>query len=126
MSDIATVAEFAYAIRLTPEKAADHELLLDLAEGLVIEELGVLTTYPVSAKAVVLSAAARAYFNPSGISQESVGTVSRSFPSAQMGVYLTPGEIDRIHGRTSQPTYSFPGTWPYPDPVERPTDTVSG
>lgn len=124
---IATLTEFAYAIRLTPEGAAEHQLLLELAEGLVVDELGDLATYPTSAKTVALGAAARAYFNPRGTKQESTGGASRSFEAAGMGVYLTDEEVEKLHRSTaSRPTFEFPGTWPYPDPVERTADVVSG
>lgn len=124
---IATLAEFAYAIRMTPEAAAEHQVLLELAEGLVVDELGVLATYPTVAKTTVLGAAARAHFNPRGTKQENTGGASRSFDAAGMGVYLTDEEVEKLHRSTaSAPTYEFPGTWPYPDPVERTADTVSG
>lgn len=127
MGHIATTAEFAYAIGLSAADAAAHALLLDLAEGLVIEELGVRATYPVSAKAVVLAAAARAYYNRAGVRQETVGSVSRTFEAARLGVYLTEDDVDRLHGRAARsPTYSMPGMWPYPDPVERPADPING
>jgi hypothetical protein len=126
MGRIASTAEFAYALRLTEAQAEAHLLLLELAEGLVIEELGELDVYPVRAKAVVLAAAARAFTNPAGLRQESVGSVSRSYGSAELGVYLTDAEVAKLHGRTArQPSFSFPDTWPYPDPVERPTRPVS-
>jgi hypothetical protein len=123
MTTIATLGEFAYAIRLeTAAAAAKHQLLLELAEGLVIQELGVLTEYPVSAKAVVLEAAARAYFNLIAAEQRDVVNPK----TIQSFVYLTNEEINRLYGRTDRgPRFSFPGTWPYPDPVEAPTDPVS-
>ena len=45
---------------------------------------------PVEAKAVVLSAAARSYSNPEGLTQELVGPYQASRPMA--GIYLTKGE----------------------------------
>jgi hypothetical protein len=88
----------------------------------VIEELGTLDTYQVSAKSVVLEAAARAYFNL--LAAEQGGVVNPR--TVQSFVYLTQEEIDRLFGRVARgPRFSFPGTWPYPDPVERTADTVS-
>lgn len=120
---IATLDEFAYAIRLeTAAAAAKHQLLLELAEGLVIQELGELSQYPVSAKAVVLEAAARGYFNL--LAAQQGDTIRRE--AAQALVYLTTEEVNRLYGRADRgPRFSFPGTWPYPDSVEAPTDPVS-
>jgi hypothetical protein len=116
---IATLDEFAYAIRRDSATAAKHQLLLELAEGLVVEELGELDDYPVSAKAVVLSAAARAFFEREGAEQEATD-------GDLLGVYLTDEEITRLHDRASRgPQFAFPGTWPYPDPVERPAEEVT-
>lgn len=125
---IATLDEFAYTIRLDAAAAAKHQLLLELAEGLVVDELGELDSYPVRAKAAVLAAAARAYFNLAGTQQEElVDSVRQPLDAAALGVYLTEEELERLHGHEArQPTYSFPDAVPYPDPVECPADTVSG
>jgi len=127
---IASLAEFAYAIRRPGDTAtaSRHQLLLELAQGLVVEELGELDTYPVRAKAVALGAAARAYFNLEGTQQEELGSsVRQPLDATMLGVYLTAEEKGDLHGTGARTaTYSFPGYWPYPDPVERPTDTVSG
>jgi hypothetical protein len=93
---IATLAEFAYAIRKTEAQAARHQLLLELAEGLVIENLGVLDTYPVSAKAVALEAAARAYFALRAAEQE--GRPDRPRPAVLVPRHLAlpgPGRAGR-------------------------------
>jgi malonyl CoA-acyl carrier protein transacylase len=120
---IATLAEFAYAIRKTEAQAARHQLLLELAEGLVIENLGVLDTYPVSAKAVALEAAARAYFALRAAEQEGVPADRQSMARF---VYLDDEQIGRLAGPIARgPQFSFPGTWPYPDPVERAADPIS-
>lgn len=127
MTIIATLAEFAYVIGLDPSAVGQrHELLLDLAEGLVIEEIGVQDPWPASAKSVALAAAARPHFNPQGTSSEALGDMNRSFPDAHMGVYLTDDEIGRLHSPNRGPAFEFPGSWPYPDPVEQPADTVAG
>lgn len=120
---IATLDEFAYAIRRSSADAAKHQLLLELAEGLVIDELGELDSYSVSAKAVVLEAAARAYWELLAAEQENE-------PADRMAmerfVYLTDEQVQRLTDKAARgPQFSFPGTWPYPDPVEAPTDTVS-
>lgn len=120
---IATLEEFAYAIRRTSAEAAKHQLLLELAEGLVVDELGQLESYSVSAKAVVLEAAARAFWELLAADQEGVPADRQAM---ERFVYLTDEQVQRLTDKTARgPQYSFPGTWPYPDPVEAPTDTVS-
>jgi hypothetical protein len=120
---IATLAEFAYAIRKTEAQAAGHQLLLELAEGLVIDELGVLDSYTVTAKAVVLEAAARAYWELLAAEQEGVPADRQA---VERLVYLTDEQRGRLAGPAARgPQFSFPTEWPYPDPVEAPTDTVS-
>lgn len=120
---IATLGEFAYAIRRTSAEAATHQLLLELAEGLVIDELGEQDSYSVSAKAVVLEAAARAYFELLAAEQENQPVVREAM---ERFVYLTDDEIQRLVGRVARgPQFSFPGEWSYPDPVERPADPIS-
>lgn len=128
MTTIATLAEFAYAIRLDPATAAKHQLLLELAEGLVIGELGELESYSTTAKSVVLGAAARAYFNLEGTQQEELSdSVRQPLDVTRLGVYLTDEEIQGLNGSAGRtPQFEFPGYWPYPDPVERATDSVSG
>jgi hypothetical protein len=120
---IATLDEFAYAIRKSSADAARHQLLLELAEGLVIDELGQLESYSVSAKAVVLEAAARGYYELRAAEQENE-------PADRMAmerfVYLDNDQRARLVGPVARgPQFSFPTEWPYPDPVEAPTDTVS-
>lgn len=123
MTTIATLAEFAYAIRKKEAQAAEHQLLLELAEGYVIDELGVLETYSVTAKAVVLEAAVRAYWELLAAEQDGVPADRQAM---ERFVYLTDDQIARLAGPTARgPQFSFPGTWPYPDPVEAPADTVS-
>jgi hypothetical protein len=118
-TSIATLGEFAYAIRRSTATAAHHQLLLELAEGLVTDEIGVQDSYPVTVKAVVLAAAARAYFEREGAEQEALDGDLR-------GVYLTDEEVARLYGSSGQaPQFAFPGTWPYPDPVELPAEEVT-
>lgn len=121
---IATLEEFAYAIRLEPAAAAKHQLLLELAEGLVIDELGEQDSYSVSVKAVVLEAAARAYFNWLASQQQTEEILDRA--AVQRFVYLTDEERGRLVGPVARgPQFSFPAASSYPDPVECPADTVS-
>lgn len=120
---IATLDEFAYAIRRNSADAAKHQLLLELAEGLVIDELGQLESYSVSAKAVVLEAAARAFYELLAAEQ---GDQPVDRMAMERFVYLTDDQIQRLTDRASRgPQFSFPDYWSYPDPVEAPTDTVS-
>lgn len=69
------------------------ELAMDLADAIV-------TPVPDAAKAVVLTAAGRAYSNPQGLTAEMVGPYQASRPTA--GVYLTKSErasLKRLIGR---------------------------
>lgn len=120
---IATLDEFAYAIRRNSADAAKHQLLLELAEGLVIDELGEQESYSVSAKAVVLEAAARAYFELKAAEQDGQ-------PDDRMAmerfVYLTDDQLARLGDKSSRgPQFSFPAASSWPDPIECPPDTVS-
>jgi hypothetical protein len=130
MTSIASLAEFAYALRRPGDTAfaSRHQVLLELAEGLVVDELGQLDTYPTRAKTVVLDAAARAYFNLAGHQQEELGdSVRQPLDAAKLGVYLDDDDLCKLHGRDARtPSYSFPEAAPYPDPVECPPRTVSG
>lgn len=124
MTTIATLDEFAYAIHRDTPAAAKHQLLLELAEGLVIDELGELDEYSATAKSVVLEAAARAFFNLLAAQQQQEEPANRD--AVQALVYLTQEEIDRLYVRAVRgPRFSFPGTWPYPDPVEATAEPVS-
>jgi len=132
MTEIVTLAEFASAIRKDMDVAAEHMMLLELADGLVVAELGDQDPWPAVAKATVLAAASRAYFNPDGVRQETVGGTSVTRDAAEAGVYLTESELQRLRRwiadnvGTGKPTYEFPGTWPFPDRVEREPDAVTG
>lgn len=120
---IATLEEFAYAIRRDSAAAAKHQLLLELAEGLVVDELGEQETYSVTAKAVVLEAAARAFWELLAAQQDGEPADKQAM---ERFVYLADEQIRRLVGKAAGgPQFSFPTEWPYPDPVEAPTDTVS-
>lgn len=70
----------------TTDQARATQILgmaMDLASSFV-------SPVPSEAKAVVLSAAARSYSNPEGLTQELIGPYQASRPMA--GVYLTKGE----------------------------------
>lgn len=132
MPHIASDVEFASVLRKGLEVAQQHTLLLELAEGLVADELGDQDPWPAVAKSVVLSAAARAFFNPQGLLREGIDGVSGTRASPELGVYLTDDELKRLrrwktdHLGNGKPTFSFPGTWPFPDRVEREPDTITG
>lgn len=132
MAHIVSLEDFALAIQSDVAEATDNLLFLDLAEGLVEEELGTQDPWPTIAKSTVLAAASRPVWNPEGLNDEIVGGVTKGRDAAEMGVYLTDDEIKRLRGwkadnlGTGKPTFQFPGTWPYPDPVERTADPVTG
>lgn len=126
MANIAELTELASALQSDLDTATANLLLLDLAQGLVIEVIGVQNPWPTVAKSVALSAAARAYRSPEGARQEAVGGVNVLYndPLYRMGVYLSDLErADLIrwnndNGGTGGPVGSFPVSLAWPDPVE--------
>ena len=106
---IVTLGEFAYAIRRSTATAAQHQLLLELAEGLVVDEIGVRDSYSATVKAIVLDVATRAFWEREDAEEG----------SALKGVFLTDDEVRRLYGRAATgPQFAFPEAVPYPDPVE--------
>ena len=73
------------------------EFLIGLAQGLAED---IVSPLPSSARAVVLSAAARAYVNPDGLSTETIGPYSVQHGGA--GVFLTSGEIRALRRAAGQ------------------------
>lgn len=65
------------------------QLILDLVED---DAGAVVSPLPATAKGVILTAAARAYPNPSGVASEGVGQVNTSFGPGAGGVYLSRRE----------------------------------
>lgn len=98
MTAIATLTEFASSIQQDVDTASATLYLLDLAQGLVADEIGDLAVWPAVAKSVALAAAGRAYVNPEALTGETVGSTSqdRRGQPIEMGVYLTDGEIARL------------------------------
>lgn len=98
MAQIATLEEFASALQTGVDTATAHLLLLDLAQGLIAEQIGEQDPWPVTAKAVALAVAARAYVNPEGLRQETTGSTTSVYntPLYVNGVYLSDSEIDRL------------------------------
>lgn len=100
MAAIATLEEFASVLQSDVDTATGQLLLLDLAQGLVAEVIGERDVWPATAKAVALTAAARAYVNPTGArSTTKVAgpfTETVSYGADQVGVYLTDSEIARL------------------------------
>lgn len=135
MPHIVTATEFALAIRGSIQDANQHLILLELAEGLVAEEIGEQDPWPTVAKTTALAAAKRAYVNSEDVRQESVGGTNRIFnvPLYETFVYLSESELERLRrwkadnvGDSGKPRFEFPGTWPFPDRVEREPDAVTG
>jgi fructose-specific component phosphotransferase system IIB-like protein len=96
---LATPGDLASYLQQQDVDLATATLLLDLAESAVLAVLAVdtmPTPAPVNGKAVVLSAAARAYTNPAALQQEAVGPFSRIFGGS--GVTLTREERRLIIG----------------------------
>jgi hypothetical protein len=134
MTEIVTLAEFASAIRKDISVAIEHMLLLELANGLVADEIGEQDPWPTVAKTTVLAAAKRAYINYDDARSQMVGATQTSYnvPLYETFVYLTENEVERLHKwladniGTGKPAFEFPGTWPFPDRVEREPDAVTG
>ena len=104
---IASVVEFAARVQQAVD-VTTADLLLEIAEDLIVAEIGTpadisarleidppLTAYPARVKGVQLDAAARAYVNPSGVQHETFETYSRTgIPRG--GVYLTTDERNTL------------------------------
>jgi hypothetical protein len=133
MADIATVPDLASFLQITDVNVPAAALLLGMAQGLVVEEIGVQDPWPSVAKSVALSATARAYVNPEGWRQEpGVGSVSggiyNNAPLYSNGVYLSESEKAQLHawangpgGSTAlRPQGCFPAARAWPDPAEVP------
>ena len=100
MADIATLEEFASFLQVDVDTATSSLLLLDLAQGLVADQIGTQNPWPTIAKAVALAAAARAYVNPEGLRQDTTGSTTAIYntPLAMNGVYLSDSELARLQG----------------------------
>lgn len=126
MANIAELTELASALQTDLDTASANLYLLDLAQGLITEVIGDHNPWPTTAKSIALTAASRAYRNPDGARQETVGgvTVVYNDPLYRMGVYITDDErADLIqwniaNGGTGGPLASFPDSHAWPDPVE--------
>lgn len=103
MVAIATVEELASALQSDLDTATANLLLLDLAQGLIAEVIGDLDPWPVTAKAIALAVAARAYVNPDGLRQETVGGTTSIYnaPLYSNGVYLSESEEARLQKHVS-------------------------
>lgn len=93
MSDIFTLDELSAYVQADVSTTTGM-LLRDLVTGLIDELVtdAPFDIYPMSVKAVALTAAARAYANPQGISSITIGSYSESRDGKSIGVYLTDGE----------------------------------
>lgn len=118
MADIATLEEFASFLQEDLDTATANLVLLDLAQGQIIDEIGARDPWPATAKAVALSAAKRAYVNPEGASSETVGGTSVAYTDGNMGVFLTEEERNRLQRVGGGGTAAFsitpwyePGVW---------------
>jgi len=128
MADIATLPELASFLQTDLDTATANLLLLDLAQGLITEVIGIQNPWPTIAKTTALTAAGRAYRNPEGLRQETVGGSTSIYNDTLyvMGVYLTADEraaltkwLNGPGGSTvGQPQGEFPDSHAWPDPVE--------
>lgn len=102
-----TLEEFASYVQSDVDTAT-ATLLRDLVTGLILDRTGVdytVTAATSTAKTVGLEAAARAYRNPEGTTSISEAIDDYSVTnrweipaSAEVGLYLTAGEIARLRG----------------------------
>jgi hypothetical protein len=114
MAVIATLSDLASFLRVDVATITDRQILLDLAQGMVRDIAGDQTTWSATAKTVVLTAAARAYYNPEGLRSETVGGVTSVF--GDLGVYLTDAEQQLLTASLGEglPRFEFPApdyTW---------------
>jgi hypothetical protein len=129
MADIATVEELASQLQSDLDTATANLLLLDQAQGLITEQIGVQNPWPSIAKSIALAAAGRAYVNPEGLRQDTTGGTTAIYnnPLYRNGVYLSDQEKADLYqwangpggATTGQPQGSFPLRPSWPDPVER-------
>lgn len=97
MADIATPTELASFLQVDVDTAT-ATLLLELAQGLVVERIGAHDTWPPVAKAVVLAVVARAYVNPDGVRQRTAGGTTDIYnsPLYTNGVFLSESEVAQL------------------------------
>lgn len=122
MADIAEAYELEWFIQTTVDGAV-AAFLLELAQGLIVAEIGERSPWPPIAKAVALAAAGRAYLNPAGNRSETTGPFTAVRDAAALGVYLTDDEVARLHRQPGTgyggPVGSFPAAVCWPDPIVR-------
>lgn len=115
-----TAEQLALYLGLDEIQGDRAELLIEQAINLC---LSVVTPLPDAATAIVLSAAGRAYLNPSQVTYETIGPMSVQRPQGSGGLYLTKADkttLKSLAGRggafTVDPTPdtadSSP-TWPF-------------
>lgn len=86
MSTVASVSDLTTFANVTVDETRAQQML-DLVEDLAS---GIVSPLPVTAKVIILTAAARALPNPTGASSQSAGGSSATW--APGGVYLTKAE----------------------------------
>lgn len=115
-----------FALRLGGISASDEEraqAVLDDASALVRAEAGdedwvdddnTLEEVPGVIAAITVAVAIRAYRNPDGVRQESIGTYSVAYADTSTAVFLTEGErrmIRRAVGLSGIGSISLEGEW---------------
>lgn len=123
MGAIAETYELGWFVQTVVDDAVAL-FLLDLAQGLIVDEIGEHDPWSPTAKAVALAAAGRAYLNPQGNRSETTGPFTAVRDAAALGVYLTDEEVARLHRQPAATGYggplgSFPVAQCWPDPVVR-------
>lgn len=91
MADIATRDELASALQCDLDTETAN-LLLAIAQGLVVERIGTVDPWPASARSAVLAAAGRAYENFVGTRTTTAGRETITYAEARAGVFLTDAE----------------------------------
>ena len=115
-----------FALRVGGVSASDEEraqAMLDDASALVraeagtedwVDDDGALEDVPGVIVAVVVAVAIRAFRNPDGVRQESIGTYSVSYADSSTAVFLTEGErraIRRAVGMSGIGSVLLEGEW---------------
>ena len=118
------LTDLAAFLRVPLGQVEGFEPHLDLAQALVAEQIGDEPTWSPTARAIILTAVARAYYNPEGLRSETKGPFTAVRDAAALGIYLTDDEITRLHRTPGVPAPggprgSFPAARDWPDPIER-------
>jgi hypothetical protein len=95
MVAIATPTDLAASLQSDVDTAT-ATLLLELAQGMITEQIGEHDPWPAIAKATALAATGRAYRNPQAAKRATAGPFAVEPMADEFGVYLTEAERSRL------------------------------